>query len=97
MSTKSDSRDELWTEIRQLVLSDGPASESLDKVMEEEDIPDEAREEIVAQLIAMRLALIVRECDGFFKGAPPHVILGSWAASCLPQQIFWAKGDEDDE
>lgn len=87
----SDTRDSMWTDVRQLVLNDGPVTEFVNKQLadaEEElgvECPDDYREAMIAQLIAVRLAMIVSECEGQFHGAPLHFILGAWAGYCLPQ------------
>jgi hypothetical protein len=88
----------MWTDVRQLVLNDGPVTEYVDKQLAataEEygmEIPEDARETLVAQLIAVRLAMIVSECEGEFHGAPLHIILGAWAGHCLPQNFMQGWG-----
>lgn len=73
-------RDELWTEIRQLVLDEGPIVKRLDEALASHPgFPAEEREAFVASYIAERCAEIAALADGPFNGMPPTLVLGSWA------------------
>ena len=61
-------RDALWTEIRQLVLDDGPVAKLVDEQIAEREIPEEDREALVATLIAARCAEIAAMAAGPFHG-----------------------------
>jgi hypothetical protein len=73
-------RDSLWTEIRQLVLDEGPVVKQLDEALEAcPNFPAGEREAFVATYIAERCAEIAALADGPFNGMPPTLVLGSWA------------------
>jgi hypothetical protein len=75
-------KDVLWTEIRQYVLDDGPAVESLDAILVEygDDFPDDARESLVATLIAKKCAEIASLSEGPMHNAPLAFVFNSWVA-----------------
>jgi len=77
-------KQEIWGEIRQLVLGEGPIIEEIDKQVHEAEIEaecdfSEQREGLIAQMVAIRCAAITQEVEGQFQGAPIFIILGSWA------------------
>jgi hypothetical protein len=74
-------RDSLWTEIRQLVLDDGPVPKMVDEQMAASEIDADEREALVATLIAARCAEIAAMSKGPFRGMPVAIVLGSWAGS----------------
>jgi len=90
-------RDEMWTEIRDLMnynrRARGPLAEMLHEGIESfcEEHPNYTEEQIAAaadglraQFIAIRCAFIARSCpETDFHGAPPSIILGAWAGEAM--------------
>jgi hypothetical protein len=72
--------DTIWTEIRQLVLNDGPATEHIDEMIAElPGFPMQDREALIAQVIAFHCAQITRIAEGPMCGAPPAIVFAHWA------------------
>jgi hypothetical protein len=72
--------DTIWGEVRQLVLNDGPATEAIDSMIA--DHPEfrmEAREAMIAHLIAFHCAQVTRIAPGPLQGAPSAIIFAAWA------------------
>jgi len=90
-------REEMWTEIRDLMnynrRARGPLAEMLHDGISSfcEEHPNYSEDEIRAasdglraQFIAIRCAFIARSCpETEFHGAPPSIILGSWAGEAM--------------
>lgn len=78
--TGSEMCDKLWGEIRQLVLDEGPVPESIDARIAEVGAPEELRETMIANLIALRCADIAQHAPGPYQGAPLAAIMADWTA-----------------
>ena len=94
--TREEYCDSLWTEIRQLVLDEGPVVESVDRMIADcPEFPEDEREGLVAQIIALRCANIVAA----FKNRPVVEVLGNWAAQEMAHSISFiildGMGDDD--
>lgn len=71
--------DSIWTEVRQLVLNDGPATESIDVMIERYGISPDDREALIAQVIAFHCAQATTLAVGPLQGLPPALIFAQWA------------------
>ena len=77
---QTEALDSIWSEIRQLVLNEGPATEAVDEMIADlPGFPDDDRETLIAQMIAFHCAQISRIGSGPFHGAPTCIILAEWA------------------
>jgi len=75
---------QIWGEIRQLVLGEGPVVEAVDRATHDAEQEagcdfSEQREGLIAEMIACRCAAIVQRVEGPMQGAPLFIVLGSWA------------------
>jgi len=75
--------DKVWSEIRQLVLDEGPVAEGVDREMDTLSMPAELREAVVANLIALRCAEICSRAPGRYQGQHPAEILSDWVVVSL--------------
>lgn len=77
---KGQMLDTIWSEVRQLVLNDGPATEAIDEMIAETpEFPMETREAMIAHLIAFHCAQVTRIASGPLQGAPAAFIFAAWA------------------
>jgi hypothetical protein len=76
---KTEMLDKIWTEVRQLVLNDGPATEVIDEMLSATGIEDEKREAFIAQCIAFHCAQVTTVAPGPLQGMPPALIFNMWA------------------
>lgn len=76
---KTEMLDSIWTEVRQLVLNDGPATEAIDEMLASQEIPEEKREAFIAQCIAFHCAQVTCIAPGPLQGTPPAFIFNTWA------------------
>jgi hypothetical protein len=84
--------DTIWTEVRQLVLNDGPATEAIDDMIAQTpEFQMETREAMIAHLIAFHCAQITRLAEGPFQGAPTAIVFAGWAK----MEMAAAMGDDD--
>jgi hypothetical protein len=84
--------DQIWTEVRQLVLNDGPATEHIDRMIAENpEFPLEDRESLIAQLIAFHCAQVTRIAPGPMQGAPVAIVFAQWAR----KEMAAAMSDDD--
>jgi hypothetical protein len=97
MQTVEQMKDELWAEIRQIVLDEGPAAEEIDKNIEETGIDPACREALITQLIANRCAHIASNSHGPFQGMPLPIVLAAWADFTMRQLVEQDADDVADE
>ncbi len=72
--------DTIWTEVRQLVLNDGPATEAIDDMIANNpNFKMESREALIAHVIAFHCAQVATVAPGPFQGDPAAVVLAQWA------------------
>jgi len=91
--TREQFKDECWTEIRQLVLNDGPVTESLDRQLAAvaaelgEEISPETREAMIAELLCFLCAKILGATEGPLEGAPLSIIIGAVAGTAFEMEM----------
>ena len=84
--------DTIWSEVRQLVLNDGPATELIDDMIAATpEFQVEAREAMIAHLIAFHCAQVARLAPGPLQGIPAALVFAAWAQ----MEMAHAMGDDD--
>ena len=85
--------DTIWSEVRQLVLNDGPATKAIDDMIAATpEFQTETREAMIAHLIAYHCAQVAMIAPGPFQGAPAAIVFAGWAK----MEMAAAMMDDDD-
>ena len=93
MQTREQFKDECWTEIRQLVLNDGPITENIDgaiRAMESEmgeTLDNGDREAMIAELVIFCAAKILGATEGPLEGAPLSMVIGAVAGHAFEMEM----------
>jgi len=91
--TREQFKDECWTEIRHLVLNDGPTTAMVDECLANAaehgmEISDDEREAMIAEVIMICAAKVIGATEGHeLEGAPLHIILGAIAGRAMMTEM----------
>jgi len=88
----SDNTQQLWSEIQDLVTGTGPMAAHFNECFDNAAIeagytPSEGeREQLLAEIVITRLAMVVQSSGGEMEGAPLFIILGKLAGEIMEKE-----------